>query len=76
MITEINILRSLPASAHVFQNHLLDLLSDYRKVLIINLVRKSKQEEDKLTQGLVSILKMVKTADSNSIQSQSHDATS
>ena len=49
-------------TAKVFESHLLDLLSTYKKVLLINLVRKSKLEEDKLTQGLVSLLKMVKSS--------------
>jgi len=39
---------------------LLDILSSYKKVLIVNLVRKNKPEEDKLTQSLVQLLKMVK----------------
>ena len=64
LVTEINILRSLPMTAHVFEAHLLDLLSTYRKVLLINLIRKSKVEEDQLTQVLVSLLKMVKNTNS------------
>lgn len=53
LVTEINILRSLPMTASVFDAHLLDLLASYKKVLLINLVRKNKPEEDKLTKGLV-----------------------
>lgn len=46
---------------HVFKGHLCDLLANYKKILMINLVKKSKTDEEKLMRGLTQMLKLVKT---------------
>ena len=50
-------------TSHVFKGHLEDLLKDYKRVIMINLVRQSKKEEDGLTLALVKLLHMHKEND-------------
>lgn len=56
----IDIKRSEDMTSHVFKGHLEDMLEDYQKVIMINLVRKSKKEEDGLTLALVKLLHLQK----------------
>jgi|TARA_B110000285_G_C15115265_1_gene613669 hypothetical protein len=48
LISHISIKRSQELTAHVFAGHLNDMIKDYSRVVMVNLVRKSKPEEDKL----------------------------
>ena len=59
----IDIKRSEEMTSHVFKGHLEDLLKDYKRVIMINLVRQSKKEEDGLTLALVKLLHMHKEND-------------
>ena len=52
----ISIKRSKELTSHVFNGHLEDIVNDYHRVLMINLVSKVKRDEAKLTQELVELL--------------------
>lgn len=60
LVSEIEILRTYRMTEHVFKGHLCELLESYRKILMINLVKKHKPDEEKLMRGLVQMLKVVK----------------
>ncbi len=49
----------------MLREHLLSLIDDYGKVLIINLIRKNMASEYKLTKALVSSLNFAKSVYEN-----------
>ena len=52
----ISIKRSLELTSHVFDGHLENLIADYNKVIMVNLVKKTKKDECQLTEALISLL--------------------
>ena len=60
----------------IFCGHLNDLLGNYRKILMINLVKKNKIDEEKLMRGLVQMLKLVKTNAEKEVQENKEDKIS
>lgn len=53
LVSDIEILRTFQMTESVFRGHFSDLMANYRKVLMINLVKKNKTDEEKLMRGLV-----------------------
>ena len=62
LVSEINLLRTEELAKPMFRKHFDELLSDYNKVLLINLVRKSRPEEHLLTTSLVKMFKLIKNS--------------
>jgi synaptojanin len=53
LVSHISIKRNEDLTSQAFDGHLNDLTSSYTRVVMVNLVRKSKQDEDKLLQALL-----------------------
>jgi len=45
-------------TSHVFDGHLNDIITDYNRVVMVNLVKKNKPDEQMLTKALVKMLEM------------------
>jgi hypothetical protein len=50
----------------------MDLLQDYKKVLIINLIRKKKPEEDNLSKSLYKMINLIKKKENSNILSSNN----
>ena len=49
----ISIKRNEHLTSHVFDGHLNDMIEDYNRIVMVNLVKKNKPDEYKLTQSLI-----------------------
>jgi hypothetical protein len=44
---------------HVFEGHINNIIDDYGRVIMVNLVKKMKKDECKLTESLMKLLELL-----------------